>query len=202
MHTLMYRLSQTLAVVGGLVLSALIILTFLSVLGRQINGWLHGDFVQGLAPGLAEFLLATGVGPVNGDFELVEAGVAFAIFCFLPLCQITAGHASVDIFTTRLSEATNRVLRMLAELVFAGVLVMIAVQLYSGTLSKMRGCETFFARTCETTFLLQFPVWWAFGLSAIAAAVAAVVGVYMACVRVAEVVRGRPLLPDDEGAAH
>jgi len=29
---------------------------------------------------MAKTLLATGIGPINGDFELVEAGMAFAIF--------------------------------------------------------------------------------------------------------------------------
>jgi len=38
----------------------------------------------------------------------------------------------------------------------------------------------------ETTFLLQFPVWWSYAASLLAAIVAAVAGVYMALVRVTE----------------
>ena len=38
----------------------------------------------------------------------------------------------------------------------------------------------------ETTFLLQFPIWWAYALSLSAALLAAIVGVYMAFVRVIE----------------
>ena len=202
MHRAMYRLSQAMAVLGGCILSALVVLTFASVVGREVNAFLHGDAAQGLFPGLANWLIALGVGPVNGDYELIEAGIAFAIFCFLPLCQITAGHASVDIFTNYMSETINRVLRALTELIFAGVLIVIAAQLYGGTLSKMRGCETFFARTCETTFLLQFPVWWAFGLSLIGAVIAAVIGTYMGIMRVAEVAVGRDLLPETKETAH
>ena len=77
-----------------------------------------------------------GVGPINGDFELVEAGVAFAIFAFLPLCQISAGHASVDIFTAKLPMRINRVLHLGIDAIFAIVLISIAYQLYNGMLSK------------------------------------------------------------------
>jgi len=56
------------AILGGLVLSALILVICVSIVGRTI-----------------------GIGPINGDYELVEAGIAFSIFAFLPLTQITAG---------------------------------------------------------------------------------------------------------------
>ncbi|MDG1456504.1 MAG: TRAP transporter small permease subunit [Pseudoprimorskyibacter sp.] len=202
MHSAMYRLSQAMAVLGGCVLSVLVLLTFASVIGREANAVLHGDVVQGALPGLANWLIALGVGPVNGDYELIEAGIAFAIFCFLPLCQITGGHASVDIFTNHMSKPMNRLLRAMTEVIFAGVLILIAVQLFGGTMSKMRGCETFFSRTCETTFLLQFPVWWAFGLSLIGAVIAAVIGTYMGIMRVAELAAGRDLLPEAKETAH
>jgi hypothetical protein len=43
--------------------------------------------------------MLTTFGPVKGDFEVVEAGIAFSIFAFLPICQLHGGHATVDIFT-------------------------------------------------------------------------------------------------------
>lgn len=178
LHRIMMFLARAMAILGGLVLSALVILTCVSVLGRGINTFLHWDVIQAAAPALSERLLDTGIGPVWGDFELVEAGIAFAIFAFLPLCQITAGHASVDIFTARLPRRANRFIQMIVEIAFAAVLIVIAWRLYEGTISKMR--------YNETTFLLQFPIWWAFGLSLVAAVVAAVVGVYMALVRIVE----------------
>ena len=127
--------------------------------------------------------MAARVGPVNGDFELVEAGVAFAIFCFIPLCQITAGHAAVDVFANSFSARVNRVLRMITEIVFALVLVLIAWRLGAGTVSKFENGET--------SFLLEFPVWWAYGLSLVAAIVAAIVGVYMAVIRSIEAITGQ-----------
>ena len=194
MHKLMMGLARTLAIVGGIVLSALILLTCISILGRLLNGFFHGDFMQGLAPGFADWMIAIGVGPVNGDFELVEAGVAFAIFCFLPLCQITAGHASVDILANSFSKGVNRFLRMVIEVVFAGVLILIAWKLCEGMLSKKQ--------YGETTFLLQFPIWWAYGLSFVASLAAAIVGIYMAGVRIFEFLTGRIVIHDGMEASH
>ena len=183
-HHLIERLARGLAVLGGLVLLALIGLTCLSVAGRALNGFLNGALAQGLAPDLAEWLLALGIGPVTGDFELVQAGIAFAIFAFLPLCQITGGHAAVDFVTARLPVRLSRGLAAVTEAAFAAVLILIAWRLGAGMLAKMR--------YGETTFLLQYPVWWGYAASLAAAAVAALAGLWMAVLRLAEAVTGRP----------
>ena len=112
MKKFMMGLARSMAVLGGIVLTLLIILTCISILGRILNGFFHGDLVTSIAPGFAKWMIDLGVGPVNGDFELVEAGVAFAIFAFIPLCQITSGHASVDIVTNKFSARANRFLRI------------------------------------------------------------------------------------------
>lgn len=194
MHSTIDRLARVLAQLGGLVLTALIVLTCLSILGRSLNGLLHVDWVQSAAPGLAAALLDLGIGPINGDFELVEAGMAFAIFAFLPLCQLHGAHASVDIFTARLPIRVNRALRMVIEVIFAAVLILIAVQLADGMQSKRN--------SGQTTFLLEFPVWWAYATSLIAAAVAAIVSVYVAAMRVIEVITGARVLPPELEADH
>ncbi|WP_293577247.1 TRAP transporter small permease subunit [Phaeobacter sp.] len=188
MHMLMMRLARSMAVLGGTVLSLLILLTCLSIVGRLLNGGLHGAVMQSIAPGLSNWLLDIGIGPINGDFELVEAGVAFAIFAFLPLCQITAGHASVDIVANSFPQIVKRGLRMITELVFAAVLILIALRLGAGTLSKFQNGET--------SFLLEFPVWWAYAASLVAASVAAIVGTYMAAIRSIEFATGRILIWD------
>ncbi len=188
MRSFMMGLARLMALLGGFILTLLIVLTCVSILGRLLNGFFHGAFMQSIAPGVANWMIELGIGPVNGDFELVEAGVAFAIFAFIPLCQITAGHASVDILTNRFSPRLNRFLRMVTEIAFAGVLILIAWKLYDGMLSKMR--------YNETSFLLQFPVWWAYAASLIGAVVAALVGGYMALVRVFEWATGRTVFAD------
>ena len=188
MHKLMRNLARTMAVIGGVVLTILIFITCISVLGRALNTVLHG-WVGDIIPTASKWLLDMGVGPILGDFELVEAGVAFAIFAAIPLCQITAGHASVDFVTRQLPDWLDRFLKMITDIVFAAVLVLIAWRLFEGMMSKRS--------YGETTFLLQFPIWWAYAASLFGAVMAAISGVYVGCVRVIEFLYQRNLIIDD-----
>ena len=142
-------------------------------------------------PRLSAWALELGVGPINGDFELVEAGVAFAIFAFLPLCQISAGHASVDIFTAKLPTRINRVLQFGVDVIFAVVLIAIAYQLYNGMLSKQS--------YGDTTFLLQFPIWWAYAASLAGSILTAVIAFYVAGIRAVECLCGEDILSQEPG---
>ncbi len=193
-HRFFLGLSRITAILGGIVLFVLILMVCVSIVGRSLNGILHGPLFDGALSGLAKWLLDLGVGPVNGDYELLEAGIAFSIFAFLPLAQISAAHASVDIFTSFLGNKSNRLLTAAWDIVFAVALVLIALQLKEGMGSKMR--------SGQTTFLLQFPIWWAYALSLSAATIAAVVGVYMACLRVVELYTGRIIGATPGGADH
>ena len=76
MNKFIYGVSRGLAWFGALVLTALATISVLSIVGRA-------------------FAFA-GLGPIRGDFELVEAGTALAVFCFLPWCHLRRGHATVD----------------------------------------------------------------------------------------------------------
>lgn len=182
------------AILGGIVLSALVLMVCLSIIGRVLNGVMHDGFMAELAPDFARWLIDAGLGPINGDFELVEAGMAFVVFAFLPYTQLTAGHASVDIFTSGLSKRINRVLVMLSEVLFAVVLIVIAVQLFGGMQSKIR--------SGQTTFLLEFPLWWAYAISLVGAVIAALTSTFVAFSRVREVMTGETILPDGAGAEH
>jgi len=194
MHVYIGRLARVFALLGGTVLTILIVQTCLSIIGRSLNSVLHSDLMQSALPGIATSLLATGVGPINGDFELVEAGMAFVIFAFIPLCQLEGGHASVDIFANRLPQRVQAFLRTVIEAVFASILVLIAWQLLQGMLSKQS--------SGQTTFLLQFPVWWAYALSLTGAIAAAVVAVYVAAMRLVELITGHSFLPDATESEH
>jgi len=189
MHSVMMRIARAMAFLGGAVLTALVLLTCASIAGRSLNGLLHG-----IGAPWAQALIDFGIGPVNGDFEMVEAGMAFAIFAFLPLCQITSGHAVVDIFTSRMPDRVRRVLASVTEITFALVLCLIAVQLLSGMESKIR--------SGQTSFILGYPVWWGYAGAMLGAFFAALVAVYMAVMRTMEAVYGREILPDAEGAEH
>ena len=190
MHNLATRAARFMAICGGLVLALLILLICISVVGRSLNGVLHG-WIGTAFPAVSAWLLQAGVGPINGDFELVEAGVAFSIFSFLPLCQISGGHASVDIFTSKLPRGVNRGLQMVIDTVFALALIIMAYQLYKGMLSKLS--------YGDTTFLLQFPIWWAYAASLVGAVMAAMISVYVACVRVMELATGQDVITDETG---
>ncbi|MDV4143612.1 TRAP transporter small permease [Shimia sp. FJ5] len=194
------RVARFMAVIGGLVLSALVVLTCVSVLGRGLNSLAHSDAVEGMSrkmrsmKHLADRLVEAGVGPINGDFEILEAGVAFAIFAFLPICQLYGSHATVDIFTNALPRKANKLLITFWEIILTVVIVLITVRLFAGLESKYA--------YGDTTFLLQFPIWWSYALSFFAACVASLVGIYCALARVAEVVTGRRFMPYSEEAVH
>ena len=75
------RLARAVAIAGGSVLALVTVITVVSVIGRA--------------------LIPIGLKPVPGDYEIVQAGVLFAIFCALPLTQYLRGHADVSILTDR-----------------------------------------------------------------------------------------------------
>lgn len=167
-------LARGLAILGGLVLVVITAVVAVSIVGRA-------------------FIWA-GLGPVPGDYEIVEAGTGFAVFAFLPWCQLRRGHATVDLFTSVLSEGANRFIDLVSELLMTIVIVLIAWRLWAGMIDKIN--------YAETTFILQFPVWWAYAACMVAAAVAVVVSVVVLGVRVAEVAKGRAILAPGQGSTH
>jgi len=192
-HKVFHGLAWIMAVIGGIVLSLLVLMLCLSILGRTASGFLHSAWMRTNLPEVSQSLLNAGIGPIYGDYELLVAGLAFAIFCFLGWCQITAGHATVDVFTSALGDRTRRWMQMVIEIVFAGALVLIAIQLHDGmqTLARRR----------STTFLLQYPLWWNYALVLVPAVATAAIGVYMALVRIAEAVTNRTIVAS-AGADH
>lgn len=125
------RVAAGLAILGGLVLSAITLLTVASIVGRTLFD-----------------------APVSGDFELVEIGMAAAIFAFLPYCQITRGNVVVDLFTTRLAPRTRATLDAVADTVFALLAAIFAWRAWLG------GADVW--RYAETSMVLRLPVWWGY----------------------------------------
>jgi TRAP-type C4-dicarboxylate transport system permease small subunit len=188
------RLARWVAILGGLVLTLLVVIVCVSILGRELNAMGHADWLTERAPGLARALLGTGVGPIRGDYELVELGVAFAIFSFLPICQLHGGHATVDVFTSFLPERANRVLIALWEVLLSGLILLIAWRLGAGMLGKFA--------SGETTYDLQLPMGWAYAAAFAAACAAAMVALYCAWARVWGLVTGFDYMPRTEGPMH
>jgi TRAP-type C4-dicarboxylate transport system permease small subunit len=149
-EALLEWLCRALAMVGGLVLVAITILTVLSISGRA--------------------LIVLGLAPVPGDFELVEAGTAFAIFCFLPWCHYCRGHVTVDILRPLLGPRRDALLETFHNVVMLAMAVLIGWRLWYGMLDKMR--------YNETSYILQYPNWWGYALCLAPAALFAVVAAF------------------------
>ncbi len=157
------------ALLGGAVLCLLVLMVCVSVSGRELSDFAHASNVS--------WLIDAGVGPILGDFELVEAGIAFAIFAFLPITQLKGAHAQVDVFTNGMGPRVNNALATFWTVIMAVIIVLITWRLFVGMQDKMR--------YGETTYLIQFPIWWAYAASLVAAIAASIVSLYCAAQRLA-----------------
>lgn len=133
------RLALGSALAGGLVLLLLVLLTVLSILGRELT---------------ALSFLSDVVGPVPGDYELIELGMGFAIFAFLPWAHWTNGHASVDLLKPYLGRSLNRFTEIMRDLLMLIIAALFLRQLWLGMLDKQS--------YDETSFILQIPLWWGY----------------------------------------
>lgn len=174
MQRIVTRLAEMSAMLGGVVLAGLIVMTCLSITGRALAG--------------------LGLGPVPGDFELVESGVALAVFCFLPLCQLRAGHATVDLLAGVYGRRGNRVLLAFWEVVAFLVLALIAWRLWQGTMDKIGNRQT--------TLILQFPVWWAYAACLPPAVATLAVALWSAIDRLRAALTGSDTRPITGEGAH
>ena len=175
---LMNKMAKALAILGGLVLVTLIIITCLSVIGRGLNTFGNSWFLESYIPALQGFFKV--FGPINGDYELVEAGSAIAIFMFLPWCQLNRGHATVELFTSMLPEKPNRLLALVWEVVFTLVIILITWRVYEGMNSKIRNGET--------SFLLQMPTWWPYAVCTFTVALASLVAITSTWIHIKELI--------------
>ena len=127
-------LSLALAVAGGVVLLVITTVTDLSIIGRA--------------------LIPLGLRPIQGDYEIVEWGTAFAVFAFMPWCQFNRRHANVEIFTSRLPPDVLRFIDAIIDIAFAAVITFIVWRTGLGLMDKYANGQL--------TFILQKPVWWTY----------------------------------------
>jgi TRAP-type C4-dicarboxylate transport system permease small subunit len=92
--------------------------------------------------------------PVPGDFEIVEMGVAVAVFSFLPYCQLTGANVSADIFTSWAGPRLISFLTMIASLVAFGFAILLLWRMSAGL-----GDYRLYG---EVTTIYQIPIWFAF----------------------------------------
>ena len=168
-----HRLARYVAIAGGLVLTAIVAITVLSVVGRAF--------------------IWVGLSGIPGDYELVEAGVGFAIFAFLPWTHLTRGHAVVSIFTDFLSARVNAWIMVVSDALMLVIAAFITWRHWLGTVDKFN--------YGETTLLLRMPLWWVYAAGLVGAAVFVVVAVYVLVRSVREALSANPPHPT-QGMVH
>ena len=144
-------LAQTSAMLGGIVLLLVMIMTVISVAGmslHKLGRYLKKTYEMEIGPLLA-------VGPIPGETELIEVGMAFIIFAFMPIVTLNRGHASVEILTNAFSATINRLIDLAADLLLLAAAGYLGYRHYLGMLDKYGNGET--------TWILQFPLWWGYG---------------------------------------
>lgn len=130
------RATFLLAFVGGGVVLAFGVIVTVSVLMR----WLTGSGVP-------------------GDFEIVQTGLAVAIFAFLPICQLHNANIIVDTFTQRLPAGTRGAIDGFWALLYAAVALLIGWQTAIGA------SDTITSGT--KSMVLGLPIGWAMILASI-----------------------------------
>lgn len=107
-----YRLAVAWALLGGCVLTAVVLINVVTVLGGMFNA------------------------PFPGDFELTEIGVAIAAFMFLPYCQISGANVTADIFTAKASPRLVAGFAVLASVVALGVSLLLLWRMQAGMIDQ------------------------------------------------------------------
>lgn len=92
--------------------------------------------------------------PLPGDFEMVEVGVAVAVFAFLPYCQLTGANVTADIFTQGAGPRTIALLGLLSAAIALLFSVLLIWRMTDGMLS--------YRQYREVTTITGFPIWYAF----------------------------------------
>ena len=93
---LLEKLAKLSAVLAGVLLTAITLMTCVSLIGRNTTGW-----------------------TLVGDFELSGSAAGAAIAMFMPWCQMRRGNIMVDFFTARASIATQQRLDRFGALLLA-----------------------------------------------------------------------------------
>ena len=121
-------------------LVALVVMTCVSIAGRA--------------------LIPFGGDQIDGDFEMMELGIGFAVFAFLPWTQYASAHARVDLFERRFGPRLSLWLDLAAQVLMAGAAAVLTWRLTLGALDKRS--------YGETSMILQWPVWQAYAAGVVA----------------------------------
>lgn len=110
--TLLRTLARVCAVLAGVLLTVITLMTCISLIGRNTTGW-----------------------TLVGDFELSGFAAGAAIALFMPWCQAERGNIIVDFFTSRASAATQARLDRLGAALLGAVMALMTWRTALGGLS-------------------------------------------------------------------
>ncbi len=99
--TVLEQLAKLCAVLAGILLTVITLMTCISLIGRNTSGW-----------------------TIVGDFELSGSAAGAAIALFLPWCQCKRANIMVDFFTAGASAATRAWLDRLGALLLTLVMAL------------------------------------------------------------------------------
>ena len=113
------RLSRGIALLGGMLLVGVMLMTVISVLGRYLFN-----------------------APIPGDYEITELACAVAVFAFFPHCHARGGNIVVEFFTRKMSPRGKALLDAVHHGVFTVVAGLISWRLFVGGMHKFTDGET------------------------------------------------------------
>jgi len=116
---LLRTLTQGSAVIGGIILIGMALMTLASVAGRALYS-----------------------SPIQGDVEMMQLACAVALSCFLPYTQWQGANIIVDFFTIRTSQASRDRLDALGALLVALVAALICWRTAAGSMAAYANEET------------------------------------------------------------
>ncbi|MBK7278216.1 MAG: TRAP transporter small permease [Betaproteobacteria bacterium] len=105
-------LAKLCAVLAGVLLTVITLMTCASVIGRNTTGW-----------------------TIVGDFELSGSAAGAAIALFLPWCQARRGNIIVDFFTAKAGAATRERLDRVGAFLVGAVMALLVWRTRIGGLS-------------------------------------------------------------------
>ncbi|MFN0040313.1 MAG: TRAP transporter small permease [Burkholderiales bacterium] len=140
------RLAAGTALLGGTLLTAIMLMSVVSIAMR-----------------------ALGFEPIQGDFELVQVGLAACIALLLPWCQLQGGNIVAEFFTAGVREKVRHRLDAFGAALVALVMALVAWRTGVGAVAiKANG---------EVTMILGFPIWIGYALMTPGLALTALVAV-------------------------
>lgn len=112
-------LARACAILAGVILTAITLVTCVSLIGRNTIGT-----------------------TLVGDYELTAAAAGAAVALFMPWCQLKRDNIIVDFFTARASARTNDLLDRFGALLLGAVMVLLAWRTAVGGISAFRSNST------------------------------------------------------------